>query len=1198
MTADDLRHIRNDHGANEEKRGQVNVTAETVSRIYDTVNDFDEASIQHSDKLGNKKMMVVRSRENDSVAILIERGKRKAEVKTFYEHEKKTSSVFDAHSPERNVRNDPKKSSSIPSVPQEEENGNGLPAPENSAKFSVDMRADIADNGDRESKAVFGKYLNDGIMQAVRDRVQQEIGEHVNLDDMADSVKRDAARDSLPYIKKMNTDFNTRMVQKNEPYKNRLAVKIEYARRCFDNDERIQHEAIRRMDGHDGQESLHRAGNAAFPERNDARGVGEASRQGSFGISRSIVGERQGAKAHFDKLYHDMAESRSDKQDGFSHALHSAAPESRAAVSRLAKGEGAKLRRMLAAAKFLKVGDLTAEERNLSALGEEMGTPVVWMDGDASLHGFHSGGVTFLNRRSEMRLPQVFWHESFHYMRANNPALYGEMVRHVERAEHITKEQMDAYREKIGRPSLSDADVIEEMLADRMQDVKERVRLLKDMGRENAGLAARIAAWLRRMIDRFVAHFSRAGDRLSERQTAAMAEAFSRVMHDMKDGEGKPLFRVRGKSVRMADGRELPALDAKEQTADEKLKADAKARKQTLKEAWEGNMPESQMLKVMETPLALQLAGAKPLPLYMRQSKLMKIRGKHPEMTKAVLSELPKHLADPMIVFKSATKPGRIVVGLSLLDADGINVVVPIELDAGKAHTEINVVLSTYGKGSTSHGVNYGWFSRNIHTGNTLYVNKKQVADLYQSAGLQLPMEGRRFNDLFGSSIKTDADLVKMRAANRSKYSASIQPPTPQKEGNENETNAIKYSASLNNEPAGSASRIRRVLDGVKNGTRPIGGVAVRDYRGTSSVTVGKGQEARFMRDRGLTAKDIVEREELDGGKVRLRYRMKGLGPLGQFHTPRFLARTNPKIKAIYDLGEKAMHTQERLRNQFNKPVHEFARLTKREEDLQEVTSVLLQGDAEGRSYTPQDLEAMGVSKRAAEAYLTARRALSHAYKLLNEARMQVRTRTAQVKKSELPGFKESHWIGEADVQSVQDLGDGNVLLTWRGRKTYDAKGKHVTGEALALMQKDGNIHVTDAKEHGENMFSVSYVERIKPITGREGYFPHFFHEFMVYEVTKGKDGKEAYATVGSARTLNAAARYVAMEEFKPQAISMYERWYGSFNADPGDIKGPRGQEARYIKHLIQDINGTPRQCQVSREHTLCVVTLRGRRCA
>ena len=233
----------------------------------------------------------------------------------------------------------------------------------------------------------------------------------------------------------------------------------------------------------------------------------------------------------------------------------------------------------------------------------------------------------------------------------------------------------------------------------------------------------------------------------------------------------------------MADGRELPALDAKEQTADEKLKADAKAWKQTLKEAWEGNMPESQMLKVMETPLALQLAGAKPLPLYMRQSKLMKIRGKHPEMTKAVLSELPKHLADPMIVFKSATKPGRIVVGLSLLDADGINVVVPVELDAGKAHTEINVVLSTYGKGSTSHGVNYGWFSRNIHTGNTLYVNKKQVADLYQSAGLQLPMEGRRFNDLFGSSIKTDADLVKMRAANRSKYSASMQLPRHRKKG-------------------------------------------------------------------------------------------------------------------------------------------------------------------------------------------------------------------------------------------------------------------------------------------------------------------------------------------------------------------------------------------------------------------------------
>ena len=62
-----------------------------------------------------------------------------------------------------------------------------------------------------------------------------------------------------------------------------------------------------------------------------------------------------------------------------------------------------------------------------------------------------------------------------------------------------------------------------------------------------------------------------------------------------------------------------------------------------------------------------------------------------------------------------------------------------------------------------------------LDTVNAVYVNKKQAADFYQSAGLQLPMEGRRFNDLFGSSIKTDADFVKAKLENPERYFAEDQ---------------------------------------------------------------------------------------------------------------------------------------------------------------------------------------------------------------------------------------------------------------------------------------------------------------------------------------------------------------------------------------------------------------------------------------
>lgn len=128
ITADDMRHIKNDHGANEEKRGQVNITSDEIAGLYDTVNDFNSAAIQKADSKGNKKLLVVRGSNGKSYSLLIERGKHKAEVKAFYKYKEKTSPMSDAHSPERNVQNDSEKSSSTPSVAQDQESGKGIDA--------------------------------------------------------------------------------------------------------------------------------------------------------------------------------------------------------------------------------------------------------------------------------------------------------------------------------------------------------------------------------------------------------------------------------------------------------------------------------------------------------------------------------------------------------------------------------------------------------------------------------------------------------------------------------------------------------------------------------------------------------------------------------------------------------------------------------------------------------------------------------------------------------------------------------------------------------------------------------------------------------------------------------------------------------------------------------------------------------------
>ena len=107
ITSNGIRHIKKHHSEYEEKRGQVSLTPNDIADIYDVVNNFDNMTLEESDKQGNKKALAVLNRNGKSYALLIERGKNKAEVKTFYKRKtKKATPMSDVTSPEPNVRND------------------------------------------------------------------------------------------------------------------------------------------------------------------------------------------------------------------------------------------------------------------------------------------------------------------------------------------------------------------------------------------------------------------------------------------------------------------------------------------------------------------------------------------------------------------------------------------------------------------------------------------------------------------------------------------------------------------------------------------------------------------------------------------------------------------------------------------------------------------------------------------------------------------------------------------------------------------------------------------------------------------------------------------------------------------------------------------------------------------------------------
>ena len=393
--------------------------------------------------------------------------------------------------------------------------------------------------------------------------------------------------------------------------------------------------------------------------------------------------------------------------------------------------------------------------------------------------------------------------------------------------------------------------------------------------------------------------------------------------------------------------------------------------------------------------------------------------------------------------------------------------------------------------------------------------------------------------------------------------------------------------------------------------------------------------------------------------------------------TVRQVSKKNNAVKYFYNLARKAYDEQEKLRAHYGEAMKRFNQYTKDKKDLDDVSQALLQGDMEGKEYKVKDLKEMGLSDNAIRAYKLVRLRLGSAYKLINDARMQVIERNKILHSSQLDDFKKAHFLKDSDILSIINKGNGKILVTYRGAKIYEHTGEMVSPEALSKLKADKDVCVIDFEpvtdDLGTTLWRVDYTERPKPLTKLTGYVPHFFHKFMVYQKYTNEDGEEILVTRGSGRSLkeaaklangyakenpdfeyviraqgfeydeeynnvvvgdrdfarmtsqihkntdmslnearkflresagtkikgrhrffgnmkkrkgaegfekdvpwllehyfNASSRYVAMEHWKPQAISTYERWFGDFNAEP------KTDIAWYIKNHINDMNGVP----------------------
>ena len=140
------------------------------------------------------------------------------------------------------------------------------------------------------------------------------------------------------------------------------------------------------------------------------------------------------------------------------------------------------------------------------------------------------------------------------------------------------------------------------------------------------------------------------------------------------------------------------------------------------------------LLNVCRTPDVLQKLGAPELPMTMRTGNLEKILSdkQDHQLPKNLVKQLPRALAEPVMVFESATEPDSFVV-LTELKHEGRSVMVAVHLDTEQQNIRVNDIASAYKRG------NEAWYIRQIEDGRLLYQDKKKSLEWARTHRLQLP---------------------------------------------------------------------------------------------------------------------------------------------------------------------------------------------------------------------------------------------------------------------------------------------------------------------------------------------------------------------------------------------------------------------------------------------------------------------------
>ena len=213
--------------------------------------------------------------------------------------------------------------------------------------------------------------------------------------------------------------------------------------------------------------------------------------------------------------------------------------------------------------------------------------------------------------------------------------------------------------------------------------------------------------------------------------------------------------------------------------AEQKLERDNEAWNQLLDRFRKSNKAEwkeknnGKLFTLMQTPLVLQLpnidAGNIPLKVYGSFFEHA-VREEHPGMTYDILENLPKYLADPVLVYKNKNS---YVALIDLFDSNGAPVVAAVVLNKKVRAFHVNILKTVFGKDKQVGDVvipDFVKLGKSIQD-SLVYINKEKSAAWVQAIRDQFPVGSTLLKSaLSANNIHDETDLVKLKEENPGYY--------------------------------------------------------------------------------------------------------------------------------------------------------------------------------------------------------------------------------------------------------------------------------------------------------------------------------------------------------------------------------------------------------------------------------------------